>query len=62
VTRDVETSATINQAVGVVMDRRRCTAEAALAILTQTATARGQDLPTAAQALLDGRPLIDERD
>lgn len=60
VTTAVEEHAIINQAVGVIMQHRGCTAESALAALGVTATARGQDLRTAAQAVLRGRPLSDD--
>lgn len=60
VTTAVERHAIINQAVGLIIKRRGCTAEAALAALGWTATARGQDLPTAARAIVNGRALADE--
>lgn len=60
VTTAVENHAIVNQAVGIIIKRRGCTAEAALAALGWTATARGQDLPTAAQAVVNGRALADE--
>jgi hypothetical protein len=60
VTDRVQASAVINQAVGLIMQHRQCTAEAALAALGTSAVARGQDLRTAAEAVIGGRALIDE--
>ncbi|HUP85738.1 MAG TPA: GAF and ANTAR domain-containing protein [Acidimicrobiales bacterium] len=60
VTDQVEGEAVVNQAVGLIMERRRCSAESALAALGASAVARGQDLRTAAESILDGRALRDE--
>lgn len=59
VTMTAEASATINQAVGMIMQNRGCSAEAAIALLTTIGMARGEDLKSAADAIVDGRPLLD---
>ena len=60
VTSTVDASAIVNQAVGLIMSSRTCTAAAAIAIRTASATVRGQDLKTACEAVISGRTLIDE--
>ena len=60
VTSTVESSAVVNQAVGIIMQLRTCTAEAALALLAASAAARRQDLKAAAEAIVRGGSIIDD--
>lgn len=53
-TATVEEHLLVNRAVGLVAQRRRCSTEAALAVIVETAVAAGQTLREAADAILEG--------
>lgn len=60
VTSTAESSAIVNQAVGIIMQNRACTAEAAIARLAALAASDGQDLRKTAEGIVNGMAHIDE--